>query len=134
MQVFYLDDDIDEVLLFSEALHEIDPKIQCECMTDSATALSQLKTGQPPDLIFLDYNMPGLNGEECLVSINQMQHLQQVPVVIYSTGVNERLTQRLIGKGAAMVVKKHATTAAFKSFFHSTFMETTLNRSEKGSL
>lgn len=133
MQVFYLDDDVDEVLLFSEALHEIDPEIHCECVTDSTTALAQLENGRTPDVIFLDFNMPGLTGEDCLTSINRMPHLSKIPVVIYSTGVTEKLAQRLLRKGAAMVVKKHATSAEFKAFFNATFLSTALNIEKQGS-
>ena len=122
MRVFYLDDDIDEVLLFSEAVHEIDPDIDFEGLTDSTEALRQLHLNPPPDVIFLDFNMPGLTGEDCLEYIQQLPNYQNVPIVIYSTGVDDRLRQRLLRKGAAMVVNKHGTTADFKIFFRNTFL------------
>ena len=88
-------------------------------------AVRQLKNNPPPDVIFLDYNMPGRSGEDCLLLLREMEHLKSIPIIIYSTGVNDKLKQRLIRKGAAMVIKKHGTTAELKSFFSSTFLSKT---------
>ena len=125
MKIFYLDDDMEDLLLFSDILREVDPAIECNGVTDSTEALRQLKQNPPPDIIFLDYNMPGRSGEDCLSLLRELDHLKSVPIVIYSTGVNEKLKQRLMRKGAAMVIKKHGTTAEFKSFFTSTFLSKT---------
>jgi CheY-like chemotaxis protein len=122
MTIFYLDDDIEDVILFSDIVRELDQKIACNTATDSTEALRQLQHGPAPDLIFLDFNMPARTGEECLMLIREMDHLKTVPIIIYSTGVNERLKQRLLRKGAAMVIKKHSTTAELKSFFSTTFL------------
>jgi CheY-like chemotaxis protein len=122
MRVFYLDDDIEEVLLFSEAIQELDQRILCEGVTDSMEGLRQLQHNPPPDLIFLDFNMPALSGEDCLLLIRQFDHLKNVPVVIYSNGANDKMKQRLIKKGAAMVIKKHDTIGELKTFFKTTFL------------
>jgi CheY-like chemotaxis protein len=122
MKIFYLDDDIEELLLFTDVLKDIDPAIDCISLTDSNEALLQLEKNSAPDLIFLDFNMPGLTGEDCLQKIRTMAHLGKVPVIIYSTGVNERMEQQLLAKGADMVVKKHQSTSELKFFFRSNFL------------
>jgi PleD family two-component response regulator len=39
----------------------------------------------PPDYIFLDINMPRLDGKECLRKIKSIARLDEVPVILYST-------------------------------------------------
>ncbi|HEY0653758.1 MAG TPA: response regulator [Chryseosolibacter sp.] len=117
MKIFYIDDDPDEVLLFCDAVKEIDPSIDCLGLTDSKFGIESLRKNSAPDFIFLDYNMPGCSGEECLIIIRTIDHLKSVPVIIYSTGVSEPQKKRLLSIGALMVVKKHNTLAAFKTFF-----------------
>lgn len=38
-----------------------------------------------PDFIFLDMNMPVMNGQKCLQEIMKLERLRQVPVIIYTT-------------------------------------------------
>ena len=70
---FIADDDPDDQELFIEALLQIDA--QCKCVTafDGLEALNKLfsQTVYVPDFIFLDLNMPKMNGKECLVEIKK---------------------------------------------------------------
>jgi CheY-like chemotaxis protein len=121
MRIVYIDDDPDEVLIFCESLKEIDPAIECVGLTDSKCGLDLLERNSPPDLIFLDYNMPGMTGEDCLLRIRMLKHLRNVPVVIYSTGVSETHKQRLLLKGASIVERKHTSMFGLRSFFYENF-------------
>lgn len=123
MKVFYLDDDIEELELFMESLQEISPSINCLAYNDSGLALRELSNHQSLDLIFLDYNMPVLTGEDCLQLIRQMPHLRSIPIIIYSTGIDENLKKRLLRCGATMVIRKHQTSSELKRFFVTHFME-----------
>ena len=44
---------------------------------------------QRPDLILLDLNMPGMNGQECLKIIKEDDELKAIPVVMFTTSENE---------------------------------------------
>lgn len=122
MKICYIDDDPDEVLLFRDAIRDIDPMIDCFGLTDSESAVEILASAETPDLIFLDYNMPRRSGEDCLLDIKAIDRLKPIPVIIYSTGVSEHQRRRLLGLGALMVVKKHNSLAAFRDFFCNTFL------------
>ncbi len=63
-----IDDDTDDRELFTEALALVDPVIVCDQATDGAEALKQLATKgiDRPDIIFLDINMPVMNGWQFL--------------------------------------------------------------------
>ena len=54
-----------------------------------------------PDLVILDYMMPGLNGIEILDRIRKLEDGDQVPVVILSARQDFKLKDRLISAGAA---------------------------------
>ena len=85
--LFIADDDPDDVELFTEAVNEFDESIQCYSAMDGEEALKKLRAMLPalPDIIFLDLNMPRINGKQCLVEIKKTEKLNVVPVVIYST-------------------------------------------------
>lgn len=86
MTVFYADDDPEDCELFTEALQQIDPEIKTIIAKDGREALAFLhNTPDLPDYIFLDINMPLINGKKCLIEIRKSQKLKNIPVVMYST-------------------------------------------------
>ena len=62
--VLIVDDDEDDRDLFCIAVHELEPKINCILARNGEEALQglHLEKFPKPDLIFLDLNMPRLNG------------------------------------------------------------------------
>lgn len=60
MRVVYLDDEPALVELFQDAFSS--ENIAVDVYTDPATAISAIKSN-PPDLVFLDYRLPGTTGD-----------------------------------------------------------------------
>ena len=85
--ILIIDDDDDDRALFSEALREIDRSIKCLSANGGREGLLLLNNSgiAAPDLIFLDLNMPLINGRQCLEEIKKHIALVHIPVVIYST-------------------------------------------------
>ncbi len=85
--VMLVDDDEDDREFFCEAVDNIDKSLKCVKLENGEKALQYLKNEEypMPDYIFLDLNMPRLDGKECLVEIKKIDHLKQVPVIIYTT-------------------------------------------------
>jgi CheY-like chemotaxis protein len=103
--ILLIDDDEDEFELFIDALHEM--PFHCECMySRNPEQALNLLCWKVPDLIFIDYNMPRINGLQCLWEIKQMKILQDVPVILYSSAVSEELTRNAISIGAALCIRK----------------------------
>lgn len=50
-------------------------------------ALTKLKTDKAtlPDLIFVDMNMPMMNGKDCVKQIRKITGFSKVPIVMYSS-------------------------------------------------
>jgi CheY-like chemotaxis protein len=85
--ILIVDDDDDDRALFFDAIREIDETIKCLSAIDGHDALKLLKSenNSLPDFIFLDLNMPRLNGKQCLAEIKKIPRLLHIPVIIYST-------------------------------------------------
>ena len=84
--VFLVDDDIDDQGLFLDALSEIDKDIQLVTAVNGVEALQKLSNELlVPDYIFMDLNMPLMNGIQCLKELKKVATLAKIPVVIYST-------------------------------------------------
>ncbi len=82
-----IDDDLDDQEIFALALHQVRPDFGCTCVANGAEAIQMLsKPGANiPSYIFLDLNMPKMNGKECLRELKKLNHLANTPVIIYST-------------------------------------------------
>lgn len=90
MKILCVDDDPEDREVFIKILGEINPNIKVLQASNGLEAIKLLSTGELPDIIFLDINMPLLNGDQTLVEIRKDQRLKDIRVVIYSTSVNQK--------------------------------------------
>lgn len=105
--VLIIDDDDDDRGFFSEALHEVNPDFICREEIDGRAAIEYLeKTNLLPEAIFLDMNMPRMNGFECLQEIKKSTRLKHIPVAIYSTFHSPDLEKKAYSLGASCYLKK----------------------------
>jgi CheY-like chemotaxis protein len=79
-----VDDDLDDVELFQDAVRVIDDSYTCHVATNGREALRMLNT-LTPDYIFLDINMPIMDGKETLRHIRTNKRFHAVPICILST-------------------------------------------------
>lgn len=113
--VFIVDDDEDDRHIFQTALKEIDDTIKCDFATDGKEALSILKKNNTlPEILFLDLNMPKLNGFECLRKLKNDIQLAQVPVVIFTTSTNPDELEKTYKLGANVFFSKPASYLELK--------------------
>lgn len=105
-KILLVDDDADDQLFFCDALQEIDPNIKCELACNGQEALQLLMTKPYPDLIFLDLNMPVMNGFDCLLEIRRQGQLDEVPVIIFTTTNEHSAIKRTYELGANAFLKK----------------------------
>ena len=88
---FLIDDDVDDQDIFVLALEDVDPSIKCHVASDGIEALLQLGDGRNfrPDYIFLDLNMPRMNGNEVLAEIKKHPSWKRIPVVVMTSSRDE---------------------------------------------
>ncbi|MDO6430563.1 response regulator [Flavitalea sp. BT771] len=106
--ILLIDDDQDELTLFVEALNKVNIPYKCTWAKDGEQALQQL-TYLTPDIIFLDINLPGMSGFECLAAIKQRARLQVCPVILHSTNMTADCRDKGIKLGAAACLAKSDT-------------------------
>jgi len=91
MIVLYAEDDIDDFNTFCEVLDEVDSSVKCINARNGLEALQTLEELTVlPDYIFLDINMPALDGKACLKHIKKDERFKMIPVIIYTTSTNPK--------------------------------------------
>jgi CheY-like chemotaxis protein len=89
MLILFVDDDQEEYELFCEAIKTFRPSTLCLHVKDGLAAIHLLQRFTDlPDYIFLDINMPVMDGRECLKEIKADKRLNTIPVIMYSTTAN----------------------------------------------
>lgn len=101
-----VDDDEDDQLLFKEALKQVNGQVKCDAVLNGAEALEKLKSQPVPDMIFLDLNMPVMNGFECLRAIKKEQFYQNIPIIIFTTANDTATIEKSRKLGASAFFHK----------------------------
>lgn len=97
---------IDDSSLIHKMFKLMLPHSTVVCASDGREALQKLAAEPDVELIFLDINMPTMNGLEFLAQVKADAALAQIPVIIVSTEGKEEDTIRGLRAGAAAYVKK----------------------------
>lgn len=105
--ILLVDDDLDDQELFGEAMSIVDSEAHCHFASDGEEGLRMLEhTGLDCDLIFLDLNMPKMNGKQFLAEIKKNSAYRNIPVVIFSTSLREKDGIETAEMGAAHFLTK----------------------------
>lgn len=105
--IMIIDDDPDDKDIFFEIVSQIDPLYNCVWGKDGVDGIRVLnQLPNLPEYIFLDLNMPRMNGKQCLAEIKQNKKLSGIPVIIYSTSKLESDIQETRKLGASYYMTK----------------------------
>ena len=108
LNVLLADDDQDDRFFFQKALDILEFPSYLKTVRDGEQLMNYLDeySDSLPDVLFLDLNMPRKNGSECLKEIKANNKLKALPVVIYSTSLNETIADVLYSQGAHYYIQK----------------------------
>lgn len=97
--VLYVEDDRDDQLLFEEVLQTVNPDFKCCIATDGEHAFEILKTIEVPACIYVDVNMPRMNGLQFLQTLKLHPEYAHIPVFVLTTSrsSNDELTAVALG-------------------------------------
>ena len=110
MTILYVDDDRDDREIFREAVKSIDETVVCLTANNGLEALSMLDLQNPlPDVVFLDINMPFMDGLTCLAEIKSNQKTAHLPVIIFTTSANPTEVAECKKSGAEDYIHKPVT-------------------------
>jgi CheY-like chemotaxis protein len=102
-----IDDDEDDHHIFMMAATEVSSEISCKGLYDAREALNKISSGEiNPDVIFLDLNMPLMNGEQFLSEIKKHAGLKEIPIIIFSTSSNQNTINSVKNLGAEAFITK----------------------------
>jgi CheY-like chemotaxis protein len=65
--------------IFKDAINELSETLKCEIANNGREALDYIETPPLPDCIFLDLNMPVMNGYECLAYLKTEERYKHIP-------------------------------------------------------
>jgi CheY-like chemotaxis protein len=115
LHVLLVDDDADDREIFTWTLNNIYPSAVIATATDGEDALERLEQWDYiPDIIFLDLNMPRMNGFDFLQHIRRRDKWRELPVIVYSTSSNPRDIARSRETGATDYIVKGTEMATVR--------------------
>ena len=100
-----IDDDHDELIILDQAFQQAGMPFSCVWASGWDRA-RQLLTQIKPDYIFIDYNMPKINGIECLEKVKLVPGVDKVPIIMYSSDFSESTRLQAFAKGATSCIQK----------------------------
>ncbi|MBU2945451.1 response regulator [Zobellia uliginosa] len=107
LNLYLADDDNDDRELFVEAISELDIDTQITQFDNGVDLMDKLfSKSELPDAIFLDLNMPLMNGFECLTDIRNFARFDAIKVIVYSTSYRQREVNQLQTDGANQYIQK----------------------------
>ncbi len=107
LKIILVDDDEDDRDLFSKAIDELKINTDLLMFKDGYELLDHLKDDPNlPSIIFLDLNMPIINGMDCLKEIRSDQKYSDISIAIYSTSSSENDIDETFIHGANIYINK----------------------------
>lgn len=102
------DDDEDDRLFFTDAFDELKIKTAVNTVNNGKELLDFLNHPDTvlPNIIFLDLNMPIMNGIDCLKEIKQNEKFKDIAIAIYSTSSSDKDVENTFVLGANVYIKK----------------------------
>ena len=112
--ILLVENDIEHQALFMEAIGEIENASLIGITNNGRQALNRLNNHlRLPDIIFMDIDMPVMDGLECLIEIIKKPGLRHIPVVILSTDtLRADVAYKL---GAKACIKKTGDTKTLRN-------------------
>ncbi|HYH14941.1 MAG TPA: response regulator [Flavisolibacter sp.] len=111
--ILLIDDDYDDCFVFETILKEVSSTVKLTCLNTCETILQSLD-GCQPDLIFLDINMPKIDGFTCLQKIQESATYCRIPIIMYSSSNSTKEVIKAYGYGATLFFSKPTNYIALK--------------------
>lgn len=87
--ILLVDDDEDDQSIFLTIVEKVRPALHCATAWNGVDALNVLNISDPlPEIIFLDLNMPLMNGHQFLTEISKNLKFRDIPIVVLSTSAH----------------------------------------------
>ncbi len=94
-RILLVEDNPADARLVQEALKRADVPVELVIVEDGEQALEFLHArgdyvhAEPPDLVLLDLNLPGIDGRQVLEAVKSDETLRQIPVIVMTTSESD---------------------------------------------
>jgi CheY-like chemotaxis protein len=113
--ILLIDDDDDDQFIILTALENVAPGSHCDISNNALEAFEYLHTRiETPDMIFLDLNMPLMNGFEFLLILRNDPRFSRIQVIIFSTSDSPEDQERAKELGGLQFITKTADIELLK--------------------
>lgn len=118
LSIYLADDDEDDREFFTDAIKDIDSSVTITEAKDGIELMNILLSGSEPlpDLLFLDINMPGKSGFDCLREIRRHDFIRYLKVIIFSTSHDPQNIAKAKELGADFYAVKPSSFIMLKTF------------------
>ena len=124
-----IDDDAEEAEIFHYALEELNRPVKCITARSGTEAITILGNKQLTiDCVFLDMNMPRMNGFETLRQLRKLPALKDVPIVLYSSSFLDEQKNVLRTLGASGFLIKTGSVFDLQSRLFRIFAENDIRK------
>jgi CheY-like chemotaxis protein len=119
LKILLVEDNPDDVKITQRTLKKGNLKDELFVVRDGEEALDFLNQraahaeAPKPDLIFLDLNLPKINGLDVLAQIKQSDQLRRIPVIVLTVSKREEDRIRAYDSGASSYIQKPASSSEF---------------------
>jgi CheY-like chemotaxis protein len=103
-KICYVEDDEDIQRIVRMSLERVG-KMQVEIVTDPHAAIAAI-TAFKPDLVMLDWMMPGMDGPTLYRKMKEVPEVRDLPVVFITAKASPKELEELRGLGAAGTISK----------------------------
>lgn len=103
----------DALLLMLQSFTNVSQATTASTLTD---ALTHFENGFHPDIIFLDLNLPDVDGLDGLI---RLRNNSMAPIAVVSSMVGNRIVTSAIRAGASGFIPKHSTRDVFSEAINS---------------
>ena len=100
-ELLLIEDDLIEKMKFERVLNNLGYQVDVVTKANGQAGLDYLQSGQRPQLILLDLNMPEMNGIEFLSYMYNSEALRHIPIVILTTSANTQDLKKCYALGIA---------------------------------
>jgi CheY-like chemotaxis protein len=114
--ILVADDDPDDQEMLAERFRRRNPSADIRFAANGYEVLDFLRTcpnEDLPQLLVIDYKMPGITGAEVLQCIQHEERYRHIPKVVWSTSNNQEYIDNALNSGADRYLPKPADMLAF---------------------
>jgi CheY-like chemotaxis protein len=107
LHIVVAEDDQEDLLFFEQALNQTGIPVNLSVASNGLELIKMLETERMvPQMIFLDINMPKMDGLTTLARLRALETFRTIPIVMLSTTESPQIVKEAYRRGATLFLRK----------------------------